>query len=622
EGAWAYNFSAGPALADTPVFAAALLPLRFAALDQRREDLAALLLSPYFPALRPHQPALALWDRVFRERRLTQGWEPLRAAVESEFPSQTDLLDLLEQAFGTLAGPPRPCRCWLTDLQECWRRLGFPGELTGAESLPHRRLLDLLEDLHQGLGEETLTAPDFLQWLAHGAREVILPGPGIQDAGFQILGLLEMRGLDFDRVLCLGMNSGNLPAPPRVLVLLSPGEKNRVLGGTFASQHKFAADLYANLLGCAPRLTLTRPVRVNDEEQVATPLYQGPWQKDRQWRPIFSRPQPAWLLAPAVRAVFTSPPEGLTPPLPDATVGLPLPPELHVTQLQTALACACRFLFEVLLGLRELPDIEAGLPPLDRGIRLHQVLARFVKRYHEVLVHKGWQDEEARRLLEDIVGELLGSCLPDPHWEAEKDRWLGREGHSPGVLDAWLDLEKERYQQGWRWLKVECPFAGLTREGWPFSLKGRIDRVDYHEDCRELLVWDYKSGRIPPAKGVFERLEDIQLPSYLAALKQELAQEIGAACLRAGFIGLKSTRDEHLGHQDFGKTPEAWEQLLQAWEELVGALARRLAAGDFRPDPRPAPKGNHQGACEYCSYPLLCGFSHREPPEPEEEEEE
>ena len=53
-GGWAYNASRGPSLADTPLFQAALLPLRFAAAENR-EDLMSLLLSPYCGAFKPRR---------------------------------------------------------------------------------------------------------------------------------------------------------------------------------------------------------------------------------------------------------------------------------------------------------------------------------------------------------------------------------------------------------------------------------------------------------------------------------------------------------------------------------------------------------------------------------------
>lgn len=621
-GRFAYNFSAGPSLTDAPLFAAALLPLRFAALGERREDLVALLLSPYFRVLKQKQSELAGWDRRFREQRVLQGWEALRAAVVSEFRPDADVLKRLEQAFAALKGGPRPVKDWLDSVKNAWASLGFPGEPDEAESHQYGSLLTLFDDLAQALGPEEVSGPELLEWLYHGAGEILLPGEGVQEAGFQILGLLEMRGLDFDRVFCLGLNSGIFPAPPRILPLLGPEERNRVLGGTYASQHRFAADLYTNLLGCAPHLTFTRPQIVEEEEQVGTPLYPGEWQPAPDWAPVLSHPQPAWLLAPPVRAAFAVP-ESRGPDRVSGVLCLPLPQELRVSHLQTALACRCRFLLEVLLGLQELPDIEAGLPPLDRGNYLHQVLARFVQQFQKVLDRSGsWPDQEALELLHRTVHEILEPLLADPHWEAERERWLGQGDLQPGLLPAWLEREKERFHQGWRWLAAELAFQGLTRTGWPFSLRGRIDRLDLHPETRECIVWDYKSGEVPSGTSIFERLENIQLHCYVAAVKQGLAGEATEpAGVKGGFIGLKSSRGKHLRHHDFGKSAAHWEEALRAWEDLVTEVAQVLQAGDFRPDPRPAPVKNRLGACEYCSYPLVCGFSLTETSEISGEEE-
>jgi RecB family exonuclease len=621
EHGWAYNFSAGPRLADTPFWAAALLPLRFAALGERREDLAALLGSPYSVVFNERQAVMAEWDRLFRGERLNQGLNSFLGTVAEKLKADEHFLQNLRQAFTGLSGEARPVREWLAGLRESWRLLGFPGDLKGQEALQQRRLLDLLGDLNQAFGQETMTAAEFLEWLGHAGREVRLPGAGVQDAGVQMLGLLEMRGLDFDRVFCLGMNSGNLPAPPRPLVLLSPEERQAVLGGTYASQHDFAANLYANILGCTPRLSLTRPHLVNDEEQVGTPLWTGRWQEAPNWKPILSRPQAAWLLAAPVRAAFTVPQCGQTSCTSGGALCLPLPPELSISQLQTALACPGRFLFEVLLGIQDLPDIEAGIPPPERGSLLHKVLAIFAKRFQKVLAETGWQDDVAASILKESAHELLDPNLDDLHWEAELQRWLGDGALSPGLLPAWLNLEKERYLQGWRWVEVELSFQGLTRAGWPFALKGRIDRLDCHPEGCEVMVWDYKSGAIPGANRIFEELEEFQLPSYLAAVKQGLVEGVQEiANQRAGFICLKSPRDKDLRHQDFGKSAQRWEEVLLAWEDLVAAAARRLKNGDFRPDPRPAPAQKKLGACEFCPYPLLCGFSPAEDGDAEAEE--
>ncbi len=615
----AYNFSQGPRLAETPLWQAALLPLKFVGGGELREDLVSLLLSPYY-RIRAQHPQLPLWDRCFRERRVERGWEFLSRAAAQADPGEAarDVLTGLDRVWQLLRPAPASGREWAARLTRVWQLLGFPQGLDETERGQWHRVGALLQELAGTLAAVSLTASEFREWLTLGARQIDLPGEGVQDAGIQVLGLLEMRGLDFDQVLCLGLNSGVFPPPPRPLPLLSAGERQKILGGTYQSQHLFAREAFEALLAAASRITLTRPRLVDQEENVATSMFLGAWQ-DEKISPL-SRPHPAWLRSPGVRAAFAAADGALPREEAAAPIAIPLPPEVSLTQAQTALACPCRFLLEVLLALRELPEIEAGLSPQERGDRLHKVLARFAGDFKKILEAQNYwgeeQTEQARELLLAAARRLLEDRLDDLHWQAEWDRWLGEEG----LLWEWLRLEQERFHQGWRWLAMEERFGDLQGPGWPFRLKGRIDRIDYHRD-EGLILWDYKTGEVPKAQKVFDDLEEFQLPGYLAAVKQGRVDAApGEAPLKAGYIGMKSAREKHLQHENFPKRAGAWGHVIAAWEARLAALGRRLAAGDFHPEPAPAPEGKKEGACQYCPFLLICGYLIPDSPQEEEEE--
>ena len=612
---WAYNFSQGPNLAEVPFFQAARLPLAFIAARERREDLVSLLLSPYYGEVQVRGCRLAHWDRIFRERRVDQGWDQLRQAVVRSRPPEAEAAALarLDRIWDSLKMPAAPAGQWCRLLKAAWQELGFPRGLGETEREPWNRLEGLLSELETALGAAAMEAGEFLEWLTIGAQGVILPGPGIQAAGIQVLGLLEMRGLDFSRVFCLGMNSGTLPAPPRPLPLLSPGEKRLVLGGTYQSQHHFAAELFHNLLGTAAHLTLTRPRVVDQEERVSTPVYPGEWGQAEM--AVLTSPDSAWLRSPAIRAVFHAPSLPAVPPRPEPPHPFPLPGEISLSQVSTALACPCRFLLENLLKIRELPEIEAGLDPRERGQLLHEVLASFAAAFQEILeADQAWDQGRARELLQKAARRVLAPLSGDLHWQAEADRWLGEAG----LLWEWLRLERERFEAGWRWQGFEVAFNDLRGQDWPFTLRGRIDRLDYNPETADLVVWDYKSGEIPKKNQVLDEVAEAQLPCYLLAVEQgRVPVNPAAATPRAGFIGLKSPRPQHLKHEDFAATPEKWREAAAVFAAKVTALGRRLAAGDFHPDPTPAPEKPHGGACQYCPYELVCGFA----PEPAEAEE-
>ena len=230
-GGWAYNFSQGPRLAETPLFLAATLPLKFVAAGEHREDLMSLLLSPFYRGLSRYRDQTALWDRLFRERRLDQGWHFFQKAVArvSRGDRGTQLLSRLERLWASLQTPGTGEQ-WRQRLARAWQELEF-APASEAEMIQWGRLQALLQDLGASLASEPLEAGEFLAWLEHGAGKVLLPGPGVQEAGLQVLGLLEMRGLEFDRVFCLGLNSGSFPPPPRSLPLLTAAERRAVLGG-------------------------------------------------------------------------------------------------------------------------------------------------------------------------------------------------------------------------------------------------------------------------------------------------------------------------------------------------------------------------------------------------------
>lgn len=617
ETGWAYNFSQGPRLAETPFFLAATLPLRFITAGEHRCDLVSLLLSPFYRGLGRYREATAAWDRLWREGRVDQGWVYLRKTIyDSGLAAGKELLPRLDRLWAALPAPGSG-RQWRQRLEGVWRELEFRPQ-DEAEAGQGAHLRDLLRDLDASLGPEPLEAAEFLAWLRHGADGVRLPGPGVQEAGIQILGLLEMRGLEFSQVFCLGMNSGAFPPPPRSLPLVTAGERANVLGGTYRSQHEFSRELYDTLLGAAPHLVLTRPRVAEDEERVGSPLHLGPWQPE-EMTPL-SHPEPAWLRSPAIRAALAGGGTDFAG-YGDGPVYRELPPEVSLSRAATALSCPCRFLLEFLLKLRELPEIESGLDPRERGDRLHKVLARFTAAFNEFLKEHGWDHDRAQELLAATARQVLGDLLDDLHWRAELGRWLGGAAGGRSLLQEWLRREQERYGQGWRWRLMEAAFAGLQGEGWPFTLRGRLDRLDYHPESGEAIVWDYKSGEVPKAAQVFDDLEEFQLPGYLLAVEQGLtAAPAERQGLRAGYIGLKSSREKHLKHEEFASRSGEWPRVAAALAARLQDLGRRLTAGDFRPRPTPAPVGKNLGACKYCPYALLCGFSHAVASESEEDE--
>jgi len=191
----------------------------------------------------------------------------------------------------------------------------------------------------------------------------------------------------------------------------------------------------------------------------------------------------------------------------------------------------------------------------------------------------------------------------------ERRRWLGDKDGAPGLLTQWLDLELQRLDEGWCWLCEESSFEGLTVPGLPFSIGGRIDRIDGHKD-KGVILWDYKSGEPPSAQAVLEYLVDPQIPAYVLAAKEHriagVGKELGPDThVSGGYILLKKTSS--VSHRVLKPKEESWDQVLQEWKEAVASLGQKLVSGEFGAEPYPVSGGARQeNACLYCPYRPLC----------------
>jgi hypothetical protein len=214
-----------------------------------------------------------------------------------------------------------------------------------------------------------------------------------------------------------------------------------------------------------------------------------------------------------------------------------------------------------------------------------------------------WDDGLARQQLQAVATEYLSRGRENPHWEAEMARWL--EGEK-ALLRQWLGLEKQRFLDGWRWQAMENTFTGLQLPGWPTRIKGRLDRVDTHQ-TQGVMLWDYKTGAVPKLKDIEEDRSQFQLSGYLLALQQGLTAVPPHPKARAGIIGLKSSREDHLKFEDFKFSADNWREILDTKLMEVARLGARVGEGDFHPDPSlPPPARNN--SCQYCPFTLVCGY--------------
>jgi ATP-dependent helicase/DNAse subunit B len=518
-------------------------------------------------------------------------------------PGGTDLLDLLApfQHRSSLSAEK-----WIDILYNFWDSVQFPVLADESDRVAFNHLQSTVTSLVSDLGSWPMDSRTFLAWLRQALSAEIFQVAGSEQAGVQIMGLIESRGLAFQRLFLLGMNSSGLPQPVRPLPFLDLDERRHILGGTLRSQYEFAQAAFQHLLASAPEIILTRPEEIEGEPLSATPFWPTDWQSASV--DFWTTPNAAWFRAGWLRSAW----KGFIGPRPEQTAAdhlttsIPFPESLSVSSLAVAFQCPFRFLIQELLQLKPLAEPVGGLRPEDRGLSIHQVLACITRKLRKRLKEGNLEWEIVFPSVQECVDAVHEKMATIPTWQVERRRWLGKEF---GLLKLWFQEELIHLQAGWRWLAEEIPFKGLRVEGWPTTINGRIDRVDCHPELG-LLCWDYKSGSSPNVSEVFSHLSEPQLPSYLLAILQGLVELPGhsrlhACPLQAGYITLKSEKDLKLDR--LRADAEQWQDLLGVWQKRLVELGQQLQQGQFHAEPLPSGQlRERERLCSYCGLLTIC----------------
>lgn len=603
-----YNISYGGSLLKEPLIQAGLLPLKFMPEGEKRRSLLALILSPYYREWDQNRVQLAQADRIWRRYSVDSGLDSLLKTLKISRPELFSMLNQedsnLRETLALLSQKRLAAAGWARALKAVWSRFRFPAVSDEHEKVIYGKLEETLTELASSLGPEKMDSGTFHAWIKHALDCSRVNVHSYEQAGIQVLGLLEARCLSFDHLYVAGLSSSSIPQPVRHFPLLSREEKVFVQGATVESQYSFGRRIYEHLMTSSPGITLTRSLTEGDSPLSPSPFWPG--HEEKADINVWLEPGPLFMRAEWLKQGHTGW-RGGSQPYPPAENNLapsPLPRALSVSELDTAFSCPFRFLLQAVFKVLPLEEPAPGISPPDKGNKLHQVLALITRRVRkEGISLDSKQDME--RTVQECMQDVLRTRTEDPNWQVEKKRWLD-EGTSThlGLLRKWLAAEQARKMEGWEWLEEEVSFDKLEHPSWAFSLNGRIDRIDYQKQNSRICCWDYKTGNIPGTREITDQFLASQLPCYLLAIKAgRIKLPLSNPNLTAGYIKLKLEGDVQMIEPL--QEDNLWSDCLSLWEEEIAGLGKRLAAGQFPPDPRPA---GSRSPCRLCSYAVLCKF--------------
>jgi ATP-dependent helicase/nuclease subunit B len=393
-----------------------------------------------------------------------------------------------------------------------------------------------------------------------------------------ILGLLEARLLNFDRVLLAGLDE--TVWPPAVETDAFLNRPMRAALGLSAPERRIGqtAHDFVGALG-AREAILSRSKKRGGQPTVASRFLQR----------IGAAAGPGAMKEPEERgelylgfARALDRPTDFQPqrrPAPRPSVEL-RPKALSVTRIETLRRDPYAIYAETILRLKVLDAVERDIGPRETGIAWHATLQQFVEAYPS-----GALPSEARGRLLSIARECFGLLRDDPAFAL----------HWPNIengLDFFLAFEREtRGGIAQTWVERQGAIPIPLGNGGSFELRARADRIDLLQSGGARLI-DYKSGAPPTAKDVKTGFSP-QLTLEAAMLRREGFEELPrleaeeAIYLKLG--GASGGEEKHAGgkNENIGKLAE---QHFVGLQMLLNAFACEDTPYLSRPFPKFVPR--------------------------------
>lgn len=546
-------------------------------------------------------------ERAIRRGSVKAGLPRIRRALAEHggaaAPLAGQLLDRIEAATALLSAKPAPLARWIARLLRALDTLGARAALQ--DDVAGQALIELLETRHDELAERggVLSFPAWRDWFNRECEEANFRDSGIASpVVLTALNAVCMRR--FEAVALVGGDAKQLtPAAPSAFFGQSV---RRELGlRTREDRERELRRDVELLLQFVPRVAVFWQAVQDGEANLVAPefsllstLHALAWADD------LLRPAPRATIETTAAAEAAEPVAVSAPAAPRVPSGQ-IPARISVSAYAQLVACPYRYFARYVLGLGEMDEVVEAMEKSDYGALVHRVLERFHSRHPLV---SALSPDEALAALQACVAEVFAPAVADNFlavgWRL---RWEQK-------LPAYLDWQRAREAEGWRWAQAEWRVSRrLTLEaGRAVELYGTIDRIDRLASRDEAAggwaaLYDYKTQT---AKAIGERMhDDLQLPSY--ALMHGEADCAAYVALDDEAITMVTAGGEAGEERKQGKKGEDASGSGVALAALAEAQGERLRVMfNAIHDGAPLPANGIGRVCRWCEVEGLCRKAH------------
>ena len=443
---------------------------------------------------------------------------------------------------------------------------------------------------------------------------ITIPFHGEPLSGLQIMGVLETRALDFDRLIILSMNEGVFPQR-RVANSFIPYNLRRGFGlPTYEHQDSIWAYHFYRLIHRASQVSLLYDTRSNGLQtgEVSRFVYQLRYHYEVPMRDKLVVYNVSSSQVPVLQMEKT------------ATVMEHLNAfrkggarALSASALNTYLDCPLQFYFAVVEGIEEEDEVSETVESNVFGSILHKVMENVYRPFCGQQITA----ELLKAVREDVLTMTgaVARAFAEVFFKIDVVRPLTGQNFLIGEMIrkyATKILERDGALAPFRYLESEKKVRGLfsLSDGSEVQLKGFIDRVD--EVGGTLRIIDYKSGTgmtvFPSVEALFDKSAAdrpkavMQVFMYAWMYANELS---GRTAIQPGIYYVRTlfapTFDAGIYHRvERGKQERVMDfaDYRDAFEEgLRGCLDEIFS------EETPFIQTTNGKACSYCRFRSICG---------------
>jgi CRISPR/Cas system-associated exonuclease Cas4 (RecB family) len=439
-------------------------------------------------------------------------------------------------------------------------------------------------------------------------RQASIPFAGEPLQGVQVMGMLETRALDFEKIVVLSVNEGILPTKPKSNSFI-PYSLRKAFG-LAVQEDKDAVYAYHfyRLLHCPDVVYL-----LHNTEQDSM----GSGEKSRFISQVLMELAPSNPLlqiknetltfpthkeiAKAIQVVKTEAMlaalrDSMNRVYPDRKSGF------SPSALSTYISCSLKFYFRYVLHLREKDDMEHSMAPHTFGKVLHKVMENFYAPFKGRPVTESDVAEMRNRSREAVLEAFVQETKTTQYSQGKNYLLVRVIGD---LVNQMLELDAK--QTPFEIVDLEHEITGkIVTERNPdgFALRGFIDRMDRKQGV--LRIVDYKTGKVE-LRSLESFADLVESNNHAEAFQLALYAWM---CLKSGTsgptvkAGIYPMRTLSRGFQPLAlkKSETEFDEVsMREFEDTLSGLVDEIFDEQI-----PFIQTEDPKRCEFCAYKNMC----------------